>query len=833
MKLKNSLLTASVILLLLCKFPGLVHAQVGPNDPTFNPSDVSDGKDDRGATGAVFSTVNLPNGKILIGGNFTTYNGTVVHGLARLNANGSLDATFHSGLVDGDAVNFILLQPNNQLIIGGTFKKYNGVDANQIARLNTNGSLDESFNSKIGTNGTITKAVLESSGKIIIIGNFTQYNSISRKNIARLRTNGGVDLGFNYTDTTPHEPTNLALQTDGKPVVTFRDNSEHNDLIVRLNTNGGVDPSFVSVNPAGDYSSITLNAIAIQANGKIVVGGLIFSGVETLNSFCERVNTDGTRDLTFNPTVHGNRINNISIQSNGKIVVAGFYKNNYIEKPFSLNTLDRLNTDGTTDATFNNYSATEGYYPPTYTGFKNYTTSLQPDGKIILGGFFTHPQNGIIRLNSDGGVDINFNKVTGANGRVKSLAIQSNGKILIGGAFSSFNGTACNRFTRLNESGSLDTKFNNKLNVVVHAVNCIALQADQKIIVGGAFTLNNGTQYNNIARLNTNGAEDATFNTGNVILGNVFSINVQTDGKILVSGSLDSYNGTPIKGIIRLNKNGTLDPTFVLDNTIESSHMVSKLQSDGKIIVGNYEQLHRLNADGSLDASFHVTTWFEFIEIITVQNDGKIIVGGNNPVWGDRGFIIRLNTDGSTDDAFEEKRNLEDVVSITSLSSKKIIVGRGSSVTTLNPDGTLDSATVFGFPDVNALVWCSAQNADGSIIIGGDFTSYGGVHRNGIARALQTVTPPPYIDGPALLTDELETPSMLAYPNPATYSLTIDNLASGSTVTVLNSLGQVVNKVVVGDHKTIIETSSYQSGIYFIQAEHAGKTQNAKFIVNK
>jgi uncharacterized delta-60 repeat protein len=833
MKLKNSLFAASVLGILLCMSPGLAHSQAGFNDSTFNISDVGTNKDPRGASGTVFCSLILPNGKILIGGNFVGYNGRSINGIARLNSDGSLDNSFHSGIPAYETVNFILLQSNNKLIIGGDFTTYNGAPANHIVRINANGNLDASFSSSPGVDGSITKAVLESSGKILILGDFTQVNTLSRKYIARLNANGNLDLSFNYTDATPHVPTDIALQADGKPVVAFTDTPAQDNLIARLNTNGSIDPTFAVEDRDDDFYHISLRDIAIQADGKIVVAGTRSSGIETVNAYCQRVNADGSTDVTFHPAVTGTTINAISIQSNGKIVLSGIYKNNYIEKPYSNNTITRLNVDGSKDLTFNNYSGVEGADPSSYTRFSNYTTSIQPDGKIIMGGFFKHPQKGITRLNSDGGVDINFNKVTGANGRIKTMLIQSNGKILIGGSFSSYNGVASKRFTRLNGSGSLDASFNNKVKTIANAVNCIALQANQKIIVGGAFTLNNGTQFNNISRLNANGNEDATFNTGNVVLGNVLSINVQADDKILISGSLDSYNGTPAKGIIRLNQNGTVDPTFVLTNTVDASHAICKFQSDGKIIVGNYERLYRLNANGSLDPTFSVNTWFEFIEVITVQDDGKIIVGGNNPVWNDRGFVVRLNSNGSIDDSFTDSRNLERVVSITVLQNHKIILGRGESVCRLNPDGTLDSLSLLEGNLPDGLIWCSAETADGKVILGGDFTTYQDAHRNGIARVFETVGT--YRTGEnesTLLTDELDDLSILTYPNPATVNITIDNLIIGSTVTILNTLGQVVIKQIVSDHKTTIETSAYQNGVYFIHAEYNGKASTGKFIVN-
>lgn len=828
MKPKNFISYTSVLLILLCLFPYLAHSQAGANDPTFNFSDVSTIKDPQGVIGSVFSSLSLSNGKIVIGGSFRVYNSKSINGIARLNTDGSLDAGFHSGLTEGDVVNFILLQPNNQLIIGGTFKKYGKTRVNQIARINTNGALDTTFNATVGANGTITKAVIDpATGKIIIIGNFTKYNTTGRNGIARLDANGQLDLTFNYTDTTKHEPTNLAIQSNGKILVTFTDNFEKNNLLVRLNVNGDIDPSFKVESRQGVFNFISLNAIAVQANGKIVVGGSIASGIDSIDAYCKRINPDGSTDATFNPSTKSTVINTISIQLNGKIILSGFYKNNFLHKPYSTNTLERVNADGTIDPTLKNYSVTEGI------GFNNYTTSIQPDGKIILGGSFKHPQSGITRLNSDGTVDINFNTAKGVNGRIHTIVKQSNGKFLIGGFFSSYNGVGCKHFTRVNADGSLDTKFNDAINAIDASVNCIALQSDQKIILGGTFTLNNGTQFNNIVRLNSNGTEDATFNIGNVVLGNVFSINIQEDDKILISGALNSYNGMPVKGLIRLDKNGTLDPAFILDDELSSNHLLSKLQQDGKILIGNREKLYRLNSDGSSDSSFHVTTSFENIELIIPQRDEKIIVAGNNTEWNYRGFIVRLNADGSLDSTFINSRNLDRIKSITLLSNNKIIVGRGESVYRLNADGTDDAAAEQEGVGANALVWCAVEDGDGKVIIGGDFTTYGDVHRNGIARMLEpgyggrsNEPLPPAPKDPNRL-------SIRTSLNSATNKLTIDNLISGSTIIISNAAGQVMDKRVTADRKIIIETSNYTNGVYFIHAEFEDKTRSAKFVVEK
>src|SRR5207248_1147872 len=143
--------------------------------------------------------------------------------------------------------------------------------------------------------------------------------------------------------------------------------------------------------------------------------------------------------------------------------------------------------------------------------------AIQPDGRILMGGSFSvyngTTRNSIARLNTDGSLDTTFTVGTGANNAVFAIAIQVDGRIVIGAHFTSFNGTARNRITRLNSDGSLDTTFNIGTGAN-SAVRAIAVQPDGRILIGGQFTTYNGTARNNIARLNADGSLDTTFNVG-------------------------------------------------------------------------------------------------------------------------------------------------------------------------------------------------------------------------------------------------------------------------------------------------------------------------------
>lgn len=168
-----------------------------------------------------------------------------------------------------------------------------------------------------------------------------------------------------------------------------------------------------------------------------------------------------------------------------------------------------------------------------------------------------------------------------ADGTVYAVAVQPDGKIIIGGDFTSVLGTARNRIARLNPDGTLDTGFNANANPN-GTVRSIAIQSDGKILVGGQFLSIGGQTRFNIARLNTDGTADS-FDPSASVGGAVFSIAVQPDGKILVGGAFSSIGGQARNRIARLNTDGTADSFNPNSNdTVESI----ALQSDGKILVG-------------------------------------------------------------------------------------------------------------------------------------------------------------------------------------------------------------------------------------------------------
>ncbi len=330
-----------------------------------------------------------------------------------------------------------------------------------------------------------------------------------------------------------------------------------------------------------------------------------------------------------NPSVYA-----IAVQRDGKVVVGGqFVSFNGKECKY----IARLNNDGTLDESFNSGS-----------GFNNpvRTLSIQPDGKIIVGGQFTSyngsEQNHIIRLNSDGTKDESFNVGSSFNDIVYATVVQPDGKIIAGGKFTNFNGTWQNNVARLNTDGTIDLVFypEKGLNDIVFA---LALQEDGKVLAGGVFTVFNGNPVNHLIRLNSDGKADISFNSGAGFDNEVRAISVDGDNKIIAGGYFTTYNGKTSNHIVRINSNGSIDESFKSGSGFNGSVLAISVLTDNRIIAGGFyttyngterKNLARLNADGTLDVSF-VTGKGANAGVMAIHVKNTITIAGSFSVYND------------------------------------------------------------------------------------------------------------------------------------------------------------------------------------------------------
>jgi|GEM_PF-3341225 len=274
-----------------------------------------------------------------------------------------------------------------------------------------------------------------------------------------------------------------------------------------------------------------------------------------------------------------------------------------------------------------------------------YSLAIQSDGKILAGGYFTSyntiQANRIIRLNTDGTVDSTFGVGMGFNQYVKKVHIQPNGKILVlGGFFTSFNGVPCNKIVRLNTDGSIDPGFIVD-SIIAANVDYAAMQTDNKIILSGYFNFN-GLPSRSIIRLNEDSSIDTSFNVDSLIYSfDVGFITIQPNGKMIVACEAPALNAPLNDKLVRLNSDGSTDPGFNSSTFTSTNDMyisdISYNEITGKIIVsgnqiitpGNeYNVLIQLNDDGSIDTNFALGIANDAVSSMAIQSDGKIIAVG-------------------------------------------------------------------------------------------------------------------------------------------------------------------------------------------------------------
>ncbi|MCF7835294.1 delta-60 repeat domain-containing protein, partial [Candidatus Gracilibacteria bacterium] len=253
--------------------------------------------------------------------------------------------------------------------------------------------------------------------------------------------------------------------------------------------------------------------------------------------------------------------------------------------------------------------------------------------------------NNIVRLRPDGTVDTNFNVGNGFNNDVYAIYIQNNGEILVGGNFTSYKGSGCNYIVRLRSDGAIESTFYNSIgNGFNGPVKTIDVQSDGKILVGGAFSQFNSSSYNNIVRLASDGHIDNTFMVGGGFNGSVYSIDIDPTNKILVGGAFTLYSGDHFNRITRLQSDGLADPGFnnfgnAFNGGSDFVNSVLFNQYNGKILVGGYFSSYDGNSsnnivsienDGSYDSNFSVGNGFSnYVNYLTLQSDEKILVGGS------------------------------------------------------------------------------------------------------------------------------------------------------------------------------------------------------------
>ena len=307
-----------------------------------------------------------------------------------------------------------------------------------------------------------------------------------------------------------------------------------------------------------------------------------------------------TRDRTSFPPRADRRLQLTAPKSGGKIAIAGAFTQ---VNGTNRNRTAQLLANGRLDsplALSNGINAAVHTILPT------------TQGRMLIGGAFTIPVQGIGRLRNDGTPDTSFFPGLGANGNVYTIIQQPDGRLIVAGDFNTFNNAPRSRIARLQSDGTLDNSFITGT-IATGAVQCVAVQADGKIVIGGDFIRVNGVDRGHIARLNSDGTLDSSFASGLGANGVVYSLTLQLDGKILVGGGFTSVSGANRSGIARLNSDGSLDLNFDVGTGTDGPVYVTALTADEHVIIGGdftvvngvpRRGIARLNPDDPMDIEF-------------------------------------------------------------------------------------------------------------------------------------------------------------------------------------------------------------------------------------
>lgn len=650
-------LHSTLLLLMAVLFTARVSAQAGTIDPTFNAGGA-------GPDAAVNTIAVQPDGKLLISGSFTSYN-NVATSFTRLNADGTSDPTFQPGSGPNAEVTQVVFQPDGKMIILGGFTEYDGVPKQYSARINADGTLDNSFssasfkwnNDDINPNSL---AVLPN-GKIIAGGLFTSVNGTPITNIAMLNSDGSLDLTFN--------------------------------------------PGLAGIYQNDPYSMV--NSVAIQS-GKILVGGQDMNNI--LIGFLRRLNTDGSVDATFNGANTVVKPYFIKVENSGKILVVDD-RGNY--SGASVPSLVRLTVDGATDAGFNS-APIDGPLA---------LVNLQNDGKIIISGSFTSvagiAKNGLARLNNDGSFDPNFDFQFPLSPyfQMNTVATGAGNRAFVGGMYFDPNDYTVKGFlvktladlpaTALNFDGIDDhVTSNNNLPIggsqprtVEFNAKCDA-SGDQKFFFTSGSIGTNGasfglSSYQGELRFYGWGNAIVDFNTGYFIDNNWHHYAVTYDGAIVrvyvdgtetpVSGKSRSLNTT----VTPLTIGQRQDGIYRFNGTMDEFRVWNRALCKGEIVNNMNKELPNVAGQNGL------VTYYKFNQGLVERNNSAVTILSDEKAANNAtlyGFALDGGNSNWTTSAVTETANMFVLPTLTVTSDGPTFICLPNSSLTL--EATVSPATV-------------------------------------------------------------------------------------------------------------------------------------------
>ncbi|MBS0661259.1 MAG: choice-of-anchor D domain-containing protein [Verrucomicrobia bacterium] len=766
----------------------------GSLDPTFAPVFANSPLNP-----AVSSLTLQPDGRILVTGLFNSVNGVPRSNFARLNADGSLDAL--TADTDGLVV-MAMPQPDGGLVLAGSFGQVQGVARSLLARLTPAGSVDPGFQVPALPNvAEIAALVQQVDGRLLVAG---QGPSGGPGAYVRLNADGSLDPTFGQDPALQSQSSDfsyaLTQQADGRLLVARQ--VEEGDLpaqvrspLVRLLNAGGtqsvtVEPTRVRWLRAGALPEVTEVAVQLSTDGGAtwselgaagrIAGGWELGGLSLPGSGIVRLAARPLQGL-------GGSSGRLGFQQAFHLSAAQIAVEQPVDRTLAngeSRDFGRLSLGQTSQLTFtiHNYGSVNlGSLATTLSGpdAAQFAVVTAPASPVAPAGSTTftvafHARTAgaknatlalanntpganpfVIQLTATAQPDGQGNpslpapSITPGNGEfIAGLSVQGDQKLVIGGRFASVGGYARSNVARYLAAGPVEAAFAPALQLSY----ATGAQPDGKLLVAQT---DPSTFASRVVRLLADGSVDAGFASPGFDFA-IYSLALQSDGKILVGGGFDQVNGAPRQRLVRLLANGALDLTFapLTAPTLVGFVYALELQADGRILAGIWSGagsgVLRLLPDGTLDPTFNVLLGpypSPYVNCLVIQSDGRIVLGGDfTSVNGQpRHGLARLQADGSLDASFTPAADGQPLALAAQADGRVLVAGAFSQLAgaprsrlgRLHADGSIDAGFLADAAGTRAEGL--ALTSRGQVVVSGDLQSIGGVTVPGVTLLHNTV----------------------------------------------------------------------------------------------
>ena len=619
-----------------------------------------------GTDGEVFGLAVQPDNKTVLVGDFFSYDQSARNCIVRANLDGSLDTTFNPGSGANDYISSVALRADGELLIGGNFSSYNGSLRKGIALIAADGSLDNGFNPGLGFNGAVNTVLAESDGKVLVGGNFTSYNGTPRRYVARLNGDGTLDGTFDPS-LALNGPVNALVEPQVTTTVNFSRSSAtaapEDDNVVSVGALAGV----LAVNYDFTAGTNDLRVFYGTTNGVLVYDSGLTNVAAQLVLALGPTNGLTTNIITV-VVDQGNVLPGTAWSYTGSVSVTGGGGNVIVGGDFTAaggvlgqDHLARLFSNGAFDPSFDPGSGANG---PVL------ALAVQPDGDVLVGGGFTQINgqslNHIARLNASGFLDPHFFCGAGADGPVYNLLVQTipiysttnssastnvfapvqtNFTVYVGGAFTAYNSTHRLGFARLNADGTLDTTFldqaynqfaglpRERWGDPLGTVLASGLQSDGQVMIGGSFERVGGGESDDVD------VRPESMDTNDVLIAQEYAQSYPLSQEQKTRSGLRNRNN-----VARLVGGATPGPGNV--GLLSPAYSINKSQTQNPLFVS----LVRTNGSlGPASANFAV-------QPVLAQSGVDYTYGGLDPLywisWERQDPMGRMHSDG----LFREQR---------------------------------------------------------------------------------------------------------------------------------------------------------------------------------